>query len=403
MTARRLLARGSFALSLLLLTGCGFNVYDVQLPGGAAGGSNVYRVTIQFDDVLDLVPQSAVKVNDVTVGSVEKITLAKDPRVGFIASVRVRLEDGVKLPDNAVASIRQTSLLGEKFVSLSPPPDEVSLGRLGNGDLIKRARTSRSTELEEVLGALSLLLNGGGIAQLQTINQELSKALTGREPDVRDLLNQLNTFIGGLDEQKAQIVKALDGLDRLTTSLAAQRTTIANALDTFGPGLKVLADERQQFTQMLAALAKLGVVGTRVIEASRANTVANLRALEPILANLAAAGRNLPGALELLFTYPFPKNFPAAVTGDFTRLSITFDVSLQTLIANLGIVRQLPGKPAVPGIPGGPAAPGQLPQLPQLPGIPGLPLLPGLPGLPGTPVTPQVTDLLSLLLGGLGA
>ena len=33
----------------------------------------------------------------------------------------MQLRREVKLPDNAVAKIRQTSLLGEKFVSLSPP------------------------------------------------------------------------------------------------------------------------------------------------------------------------------------------------------------------------------------------------------------------------------------------
>ena len=76
--------------------------------------------------MLDLVPQSAVKVNDVTVGAVDKITLD-----GWHARVRLRLRDSVKLPDNAVAELRQTSLLGEKFVSLSPPPDLAAAGPAG--------------------------------------------------------------------------------------------------------------------------------------------------------------------------------------------------------------------------------------------------------------------------------
>ncbi|MGN6636807.1 MAG: hypothetical protein ACTHJ6_15310, partial [Oryzihumus sp.] len=41
--------------------------YDLPLPGGAAQGGDVYHVTAEFADVLDLVPQSAVKVNEVTV------------------------------------------------------------------------------------------------------------------------------------------------------------------------------------------------------------------------------------------------------------------------------------------------------------------------------------------------
>ena len=46
----------------LVLAGC-----DVPLPGGAPSGPS-YEVTAEFSDVLDLVPQAAVKVNDVTVG-----------------------------------------------------------------------------------------------------------------------------------------------------------------------------------------------------------------------------------------------------------------------------------------------------------------------------------------------
>ncbi len=400
--AGRQVLLSALLVPVLLLGGCGFNLGDVQLPGGAATGRHVFRVTAEFADVLDLVPQSAVKVNDVTVGSVERITLK-----GFTARVRMRIKDSVKLPDNAEAAIRQTSLLGEKFVSLSAPScippagapgcrPPAAVGSLGNGDVISLSQTTRSTEVEEVLSALSLLLNGGGLSQLQTINSEVSRALTGREPAVRDLLNQLNTFIGGLDGQKQQIVRAINGLDRLTTTLSAQRGTISKALVDLGPGLKVLAGERQQFTKMLAALAKLGVVGTRVILATRDQLVANLTELQPILGNLAAAGTNLPGALELLVTYPFPRNMPAAVTGDFTRLSATVDISLATLIDNLAPAGRPPGVPV-------PVATGTARQ-PTGPALPGQPALPGRPvrtQRPGAPTPAPTADLLGLLLGGL--
>ena len=46
---------------VLALSGC--SVYDIPLPGGADTGDNPMKVKIMFRDVLDLVPQSAVKVN----------------------------------------------------------------------------------------------------------------------------------------------------------------------------------------------------------------------------------------------------------------------------------------------------------------------------------------------------
>ena len=54
-------------------------------------------------------------------------------------------------------------------------------------------RTGQNPEVEEVLGALSLLLNGGGVGQLQTITRELNKTLHGREGDARSVLHQIRT------------------------------------------------------------------------------------------------------------------------------------------------------------------------------------------------------------------
>ena len=75
MSARRLGRVAAWtAVGSLLLTGCEFNGwYDVPLPGGAASDGHAYHVTVEFRDVLDLVPQSAVKVDEVTVGKVEKV------------------------------------------------------------------------------------------------------------------------------------------------------------------------------------------------------------------------------------------------------------------------------------------------------------------------------------------
>ena len=70
-----------------------------------------------FRDVLDLVPQSTVKVDDVTVGKVKKIKLK-----GYVAKVTVELPARRRrCPTTPRRQIRQTSLLGEKFVSLDRP------------------------------------------------------------------------------------------------------------------------------------------------------------------------------------------------------------------------------------------------------------------------------------------
>jgi phospholipid/cholesterol/gamma-HCH transport system substrate-binding protein len=310
------------AVGVTVLAGCGFHsAYSLPLPGGAASGKT-YTVTAEFADVQDLTPQAAVRVNDVAVGDVTGISL--DPTT-LKAKVTMRVKQSVDLPANAVATLEQTTLLGEKFVAISPPANEAPVGRLVNG-----ARIDSSSDLpsvEQVFGLLSQFLNGGDLGDLQTISVEVSKALSGREAEVRGALTQLTTFVGGLADQKHEIVRAIDGLDRFTAALASQDTTIATALNELAPGLKVLADERAQFTALLTHLSRFGKVASKVIKASSAQTIDELRDLQPVLHHLAAAGQNLPRALEVLITFPFPRDVGAAAPGDYVNADISVDVA----------------------------------------------------------------------------
>ncbi|MCW3845075.1 MCE family protein [Micromonospora yasonensis] len=393
-TRRRLRLLAAALAVALLPAGCGLpDVADLPLPGGKPAGAG-YTVTAEFADVLDLVPRAAVKVDDVTVGTVEKISLS-----GWHAQVRLRIDPAVRLPANATAAVRQSSLLGEKYVTVSPPPTEPARGRLVDGDVIPLSRTTRGAEVEEVLAALGLLLNGGGLAQLRTINQELGNALAGREADLRDTLTQLDTFIGGLDRQKADIVRAIDALDRLTGRLARQRQVVGDALDSLAPGLTVLSRQRAQLSKALTALGQLGTVGTRVVERSRADTVASVKALQPILEQLARAGDDLPKSLDFMLSYPFPPNVTGAIVGDFVNLSVTADLDAATILSNLLAAAparaprtprtQAPTAPRPPVT--GPAVPGGKPgiDLPELP----LRCLPDLRHFPATWTPPKECGL----------
>ncbi|GLZ30547.1 ABC transporter substrate-binding protein [Lentzea sp. NBRC 105346] len=342
----------------LLAAGCGSGgfdgVYNMPLPGGADVGDSPYHVKVRFKDVLDLVPQAGVKVNDVPVGRVEKIDLAPD---GWTAEVTLLVNGDVSLPANAFAKLRQSALLGEKYVELGKPQD--GTGKLANDAVIPIERTNRNPEVEEVFGALSLLLNGGGVAQLQNITKELNNALSGNEAEIRSLLGNLDKFVGDLDAHKAEIVRALDGLNRLGGTLAAQNQQLGTAITDLGPGLKVLSDQRTQLVTLLQSLDKLSDVAVDTVNKSRDDIVANLKALQPTLQKLVESGQNLPKAFELLLTYPFPDAAVDGIKGDYTNLYADLDLNLGTVLDNLSRSRQSPLDGILP-----PSTPLPLPNLP---------------------------------------
>ncbi|MET7710575.1 MCE family protein [Micromonospora sp. NPDC005413] len=177
----------------------------------------------------------------------------------------------------------------------------------------------------------------------------------GREPGVRDALDQLDTFIVGLDKQKADLVRALNALDRLSGRLDRQKQVLGDAVDSLAPGLTVLAEQRAQLTRALTALDQLGDVGTRVVDRSRDDTLGDVRALQPILEQLTRAGDDLPTSLGFILSYLFPPNVTGAIVGDFVNLSITADLDSASILANL--VAAAPAAPARPRTPAKGATP----------------------------------------------
>jgi phospholipid/cholesterol/gamma-HCH transport system substrate-binding protein len=341
MTAKRALAVA--AACCVALTGCSADfkgVYDLPLPGGADIGDHPFRVTVQFADVLDLVPQAAVKVGDVPVGRVETIRLGED---GWTAETVVAVNGDVVLPSNAIARLRQSSLLGEKFIELGPGTGTTP-GKLGDGAVIPVSSTNRNPEFEEIFGALSLLLNGGGIGQLQTINRELSKVMDGNEEEIRLFLSTVETLMSDLDSHRSEITSALDGLNQLSTTLANRQKQVAGALTDLSPGLKSLSDQRTELVSMLQALDQLSGVGVDVITKSRDDLVADLTALAPILKRLADAGQSLPRSLEILPTFPFTDAVLDGIKGDYLNVYVS-------LIPGRGAELPPPGEGTPPGLP----------------------------------------------------
>lgn len=358
------------ALVLTLASGCGFaGMNDLPLPGGPDVGDDPISVSAEFADVLSLARDSTVKYDGVTIGKVAAIA-----RNGWNARVDLRLRRDVALPANVTARIAQTSLLGEKYVELAAPAKAV--GRLTDGAVIARDRTSRGREVEEVLGALSLLLNGGGVAQLRTISRELDTAL-GDHRATRTFLSELDAFVTTLDRNRDTIITALENVDRLSGQIARDRRIVAAALDEIGPAVRTLAGQRRQLVTMLEKLAGFSQVTSALIRRSGDDLVADLEALEPVLLQLQKAGDDLPRVLETVLSFPFPDEVLDAVKGDYVNLDVLVDLSPLTVLGNVA---------------------GDDEELQDLPG-----LLGGAPSPTAPTSDDPLGDLLAPLLGWLGS
>jgi phospholipid/cholesterol/gamma-HCH transport system substrate-binding protein len=68
---------------------------------------------------------------------------------------------------------------------------------------------------------------------------------------------------------------------------------------------------------MLESLDGLTSVAVDTVNRSKDDLVADLKALEPLLRRLADSGDQLPKAMEMIFTFPFPDAALDAIRGDY--------------------------------------------------------------------------------------
>jgi phospholipid/cholesterol/gamma-HCH transport system substrate-binding protein len=375
------------------LVGCSINGSEtLPTPLAKGTGSGSFRVTVELTNSGNLVPHSEVKIADVTVGSISKLAFKN-----WHAEATVTLQKGTSLPANAVAKVAQKSLLGAEYLDLSAPSKPA--GQLREGNVLALQPDDAFPETEEVLAALSTVLNGSGLSQIETINTELNNALGGRQQDTRALLTNLNTRVGGLNSQRQDIVAAITQVNRLGATLARGNTTLATAIDTIGPGLQALNANVGNLSQTLVALDGLDGNAQALVRTSQANLVGVLQKLQAPLQALDASSQHIVGAIGGLATYPFPlANTTRSFRGDYSNLYAVLDLRCSTLATNFAT-----------GLPVGSAL-GQLCSASAsitdpltAPLGPQTTVPKSTPSLPALPVLPSVPSLGSLLGGSSGS
>jgi phospholipid/cholesterol/gamma-HCH transport system substrate-binding protein len=341
-TSRRSVSAVAVAgVVVVALSGCGWRgANSLPLPGTEGHGPGAYTIQAQLPDVDNIERNSRVRVGDVTVGTVTKVE-----RQGWHALLTMTINGDVHLPANATATLGQTSLLGSKHIELAPPKDAPPQGSLDNGSLIPLSAGRAYPTTEETLAAVSMLLNGGGIGQVQDITEALSTAFAGRENDLRSLIEQLDKFVGNLNDQIDDIIAATESFDNLVGQFADQKPVIDKALKTIPEALSVLRDQRQNMADALDSVGKFSALAADSVNQTKDSVVKELNQLGPVLQSLADAGPALTRSLSLLTTFPWVKeDVDKWFRGDSANIIAVFDFTLSRLDQGLLTGTRLEGE-----------------------------------------------------------
>lgn len=107
-------------------------------------GDDFYTLDARFDSVSGLKAGAQVDLAGVEIGRVADIRLDNDRQV---AIVRMKINKGVVLTDDVIASVKTSGLIGDKFIKLTPGGSDRILK---SGDLI--IETESALDIEELVG-----------------------------------------------------------------------------------------------------------------------------------------------------------------------------------------------------------------------------------------------------------
>ncbi|MDD2582359.1 MAG: outer membrane lipid asymmetry maintenance protein MlaD [Desulfuromonadaceae bacterium] len=131
---------GTFMLIGILCLG----YVSIKLGKMEIMGGDFYTVVASFDSVSGLKPGAKVEVAGVEVGKVDRIAL--DPKSGDRALAYLKIQSGVKITDDVIASVRTSGIIGDKFIKLRPGGSETMLK---NNDKIRE--TESAIDIEELI------------------------------------------------------------------------------------------------------------------------------------------------------------------------------------------------------------------------------------------------------------
>ncbi len=197
------LSVGIFALGVItILSMMTFRVGDFSL--GKKGG---YYVTARFHNTAGLSDKTKVKIAGVNAGVVEGIAL-----VDGAAIVKIRLKEGVMIYSDAVAFIRSTGLLGDKYIEISIGMKEpylkdgaeiVNIVEVAEvDDLIKNL-----TDISATLSRMMLAFEKRGaqddisniLSNVEEITSEMRVALAGDKKNLRNILDRIESIMTNID------------------------------------------------------------------------------------------------------------------------------------------------------------------------------------------------------------
>jgi len=218
------------------------------------GGEERKMLTAAFPRTVSVYEGSDVRVLGVPVGTVETVTPS-----GTEVLVTMSYDAEVKLPADATAVIIAPSIVGDRFIQLTPAYSGGEV--LESGEVLGVDRTATPLELDDIydsLDDLNVALGPNGANEngaLTDLLEVTAENFGGQGARFNQTISDFGDLSATLDDNKEELFSSLTEVQAFVSTLAENDQTVRDCNTSLASVSDLLAGERQE---LVASLDNLG-------------------------------------------------------------------------------------------------------------------------------------------------
>lgn len=260
------------------------------------GGGDVYYAA--FTEAGGLKVNDEVRIAGVRVGKVEAIELDGDH-----VQVKFRIDENAEFGQESLAAIKVKTLLGSMFLAVEPAGD----GQMDKGSEIPVERTSSPFDVVEAFSGLaetSEQIDTDQLAESLTTLADLSR---NTPEEFRAALSGVSALSANIADKNVQIGELLRNLETVAGVLDERDEDIIALMEDADVLFQALVKRRESIHRLLVSTSQLSKELTALVRESRADLKPALTHLESVVNVLNKNEDNIDNSLRLMA--PFYKVF----------------------------------------------------------------------------------------------
>jgi phospholipid/cholesterol/gamma-HCH transport system substrate-binding protein len=270
-------------LVVLLATLSAFFLDSLPLIGAGS------TYTAQFSEAAGLKPSSEVRIAGVKVGKVTAVELDGDH-----VNVDFKVTDAW-VGNETSASIQIKTILGQKYLALDPRGSD----SLNPNDPIPLERTTSPYDVVEAFSAAAETVGDIDSDQLAESMVTLSQAFEGTPSEIRASLDGVSRLSETIASRDQELRKLFDATGTTTKVLADRNAEFNRLITDAGLLLAELNSRQQSISQLLTGTQRLSQQLTGLVRENEATIGPALEQLNGVVEILKANNENLDRAMKL--------------------------------------------------------------------------------------------------------